>query len=175
MLRVGVLIDLPPGQAYHVATLAAIDHAAHALGIAATACVLRTRTIPDDLSEYAAIVVGPGSPYDDASRSRSCRARAWRRCTAVPPVPTSAPRAITGSHLNSRTSPASTACASVPPTTPARCAPSSAPTTRSSLAPYSSRNCARRRRRRILSSPGCCRQRSRAKGRRSFVEAIRGS
>jgi CTP synthase (UTP-ammonia lyase) len=65
MLRVGVLIDLPPGQAYHVATLAAIDHAAHALGIMATACVLPTRTIPDDLSEYAAIVVGPGSPYDN--------------------------------------------------------------------------------------------------------------
>jgi hypothetical protein len=82
MLRVGVLIDLPPGQAYHVATLAVIEHAAHALGIAATACVLRTRTIPDDLSEYAAIVVGSGSPYDDpeAVHVRLCEAERSARC-----------------------------------------------------------------------------------------------
>jgi hypothetical protein len=65
MLRVGVLIDLPPEQAYHIATLTALEHAAHALEIAVTACVLRTRAIPGDLSTYAAIVVGPGSPYDD--------------------------------------------------------------------------------------------------------------
>jgi hypothetical protein len=42
MLRVAVLIDQPPTRAYHVATLAAGEHAAGALGIGATAGVLRT-------------------------------------------------------------------------------------------------------------------------------------
>jgi CTP synthase (UTP-ammonia lyase) len=65
MLRVAVLIDLPPGQAYHVATLEAIEHASRALGVAVESRVLRTNTIPGDLDDYAAIIVGPGSPYDD--------------------------------------------------------------------------------------------------------------
>jgi hypothetical protein len=41
MLRVALLIDPQPTQAYHLATLAAVEHAAGALGIEATACSRR--------------------------------------------------------------------------------------------------------------------------------------
>jgi CTP synthase (UTP-ammonia lyase) len=62
-----VLMDLPPAQRYHVATLAAIDHAALALGLAVDAQALTTDTLADqaELASSAAIVVGPGSPYRD--------------------------------------------------------------------------------------------------------------
>jgi hypothetical protein len=62
MLRVGVLIDLPPGLAYRVATLAAVEHAAHALGVAATACVLRTRAIPTTLANTRRSSLGQAHP-----------------------------------------------------------------------------------------------------------------
>jgi CTP synthase (UTP-ammonia lyase) len=63
-----VLMDLPPTQRYHVATLAAIDHAAVVLGLDLDVQVLTTDALgnPADLADTsAAIVVGPGSPYRD--------------------------------------------------------------------------------------------------------------
>ena len=79
MLRVALLIDLPPTQAYHMATLAAVEHAAGGLGIEATACVLRTPTIPAELSDYAAVIVGPGSPYDEPEAVHQAIATARER------------------------------------------------------------------------------------------------
>ena len=86
MLRVAMLIDLPPTQPYHMATLAAVEHAAGALGVEAMACVLRTPTIPADLSDYAAVIVGPGSPYDDPEAAH--RAIATARERGIPLVGT---------------------------------------------------------------------------------------
>lgn len=62
-LDIAVLIDLPENQPYFVATLAAIEHAAAASGVAARGCVVRTDRLNGRLSDYAAVVVGPGSPY----------------------------------------------------------------------------------------------------------------
>jgi CTP synthase (UTP-ammonia lyase) len=65
-ISVGVLMDLPPGQAHHVATLAALEHAASALALDLDVCVVGTDQLGqhDPLTD-AAIVVGPGSPYRD--------------------------------------------------------------------------------------------------------------
>jgi hypothetical protein len=41
-ISVGVLMDLPPGQAHHVATLAALEHAAGALAFDLDVCVVGT-------------------------------------------------------------------------------------------------------------------------------------
>ena len=62
-----VLMDLPPTQRYYVATLAAIDHAAQALGAHVDVRVLRTDTLGDqaEVLSSSAILVGPGSPYGD--------------------------------------------------------------------------------------------------------------
>jgi CTP synthase (UTP-ammonia lyase) len=67
-LAIRVLMDLPPTQRYHAATLAAIDHAAVALGLDVDVRVLETDTLDQsDLFSRSnlAIVVGPGSPYAD--------------------------------------------------------------------------------------------------------------
>jgi hypothetical protein len=63
-LTVAVLIDLPEDHPYHVATLAAIDHA-RAAGEETRSVVLRTRQIGGRAATSLgdAIVVGPGSPY----------------------------------------------------------------------------------------------------------------
>ncbi len=60
-----VLIDLPPEQAYHAATVAAIRHAASTLGVEPEVRVVTTDTIGPSLirDPGAAVVVGPGSPY----------------------------------------------------------------------------------------------------------------
>jgi CTP synthase (UTP-ammonia lyase) len=62
---VRVLMDLPPAQRYHAATLAAIDHAARALGLEVDVQVLTTDILADqaEVVSSSAIVVGPGSPY----------------------------------------------------------------------------------------------------------------
>ena len=61
---VAVLIDLPEGRPYYTATLAALDHAAHALSIDANIEVVRTNRFGDGTSlPYSAVVIGPGSPY----------------------------------------------------------------------------------------------------------------
>lgn len=65
---VTVLIDLPPDQRYHTATLAALRHASeHA------AAPIDIRVVPTDrigdidflAIPGSAVVVGPGSPYRD--------------------------------------------------------------------------------------------------------------
>ena len=68
-VSVGVLMDLPPQQAYHAATVAALRHAAEALGLDANIDVVRTDTLrnrPDVATAYTGLVIGPGSPYRDA-------------------------------------------------------------------------------------------------------------
>ena len=64
-LPVSVILDSALTQPYHVATLAALAHAAEALSV-----TLDIRVTPSDtldsgapVESYAAIVVGPGSPY----------------------------------------------------------------------------------------------------------------
>jgi hypothetical protein len=60
---IAVLIDLPPEQRYHRATLAALGHAG-----AARVVVVPTDTIQGRAADALgdAVVVGPGSPYRDA-------------------------------------------------------------------------------------------------------------
>jgi CTP synthase (UTP-ammonia lyase) len=60
-----LLIDLPPDQDYHVATLAALDHASRFVGVPVEVRVVPTDTIQSQLiaDPGAAVVVGPGSPY----------------------------------------------------------------------------------------------------------------
>jgi len=76
-----VLMDLPPGQEYASATVAALNHAAAATGADIRVRVLPTDQIDDGLIARpgAGIVVGPGSPYrnPDAVREviRSARER----------------------------------------------------------------------------------------------------
>jgi len=83
-LSVGVILDSAPTQQHHVATLAALEHAADALSV-----TLDTRVTPSDardrgapVESYAAIVVGPGSPYRDPdavlARIRAARERGVR-------------------------------------------------------------------------------------------------
>lgn len=69
---INVLIDLPAGQAYHSATLEALDHARAALGAGDD---LDVRVVPTATIDRALIadpghgvVVGPGSPYDEPER-----------------------------------------------------------------------------------------------------------
>ena len=57
-----VLMDLPPEQAYHRATVAALEHAADALGAAVDVHVVTTDAI-GALGD--GVVIGPGSPYRD--------------------------------------------------------------------------------------------------------------
>jgi CTP synthase (UTP-ammonia lyase) len=60
-----ILIDLAPDQDYHVATIAALDHASRFLGMPVEVRVVPTDTIQSQLiaEPGAAVVVGPGSPY----------------------------------------------------------------------------------------------------------------
>ncbi len=60
-----VLIDLPPNQRYHVATMAALDHASGSLKVPIEVHVVPTDMIDRRLigDPGAAVVVGPGSPY----------------------------------------------------------------------------------------------------------------
>ena len=65
---VTVLIDQPPYQRYHAATLAALDHAADHLAISTQVRVVPTDTIggPGRVTAHgSAVLVGPGSPYRD--------------------------------------------------------------------------------------------------------------
>jgi CTP synthase (UTP-ammonia lyase) len=63
-IAIGVLIDLPESQPYYVATLAALEHAAHAQSLDVDVHVLRTDQIGDGRGlPHAALVIGPGSPY----------------------------------------------------------------------------------------------------------------
>ena len=55
-----VLMDLPPSQAYHQATVAALGHAADALGVGVDVRVVTTDAI-GALGD--GVVIGPGSPY----------------------------------------------------------------------------------------------------------------
>lgn len=66
-MRVALLIDSAPTAPYHLATVAAINHAADAIGHALDLGVHRTdaNAIPPDLRSLDGIVVGPGSPYRD--------------------------------------------------------------------------------------------------------------
>lgn len=80
-LTVNVLIDLPPAQPYHGATLAALEHAAAAIGVDFHVRVVPTATIDRALvlDPGAAVVVGPGTPYRDPDAAhevvRSARER----------------------------------------------------------------------------------------------------
>ena len=71
-----VLLDLPPAQAFHRATVAALDHAVRASGAAVDVRVVRTDAI-GDLGH--GVVIGPGSPYRDPGAAeqaiRSARER----------------------------------------------------------------------------------------------------
>jgi CTP synthase (UTP-ammonia lyase) len=70
MLTAVVLIDLPEGQAYHAATIAALRHAADQAGLKTDIRVVPTDQIDDDVfarlgGPGTAVVIGPGSPYRD--------------------------------------------------------------------------------------------------------------
>ena len=67
-LAVNLLIDLPPDHPYHVASVAALHHAAAHVGVDVDVRVIPTRAIgnPDRFATPgSAVFVGPGSPYDD--------------------------------------------------------------------------------------------------------------
>ena len=67
-LVVTVLIDLPPDEHYHAATVAALRHASEHAG-----SPIEIRVVPTDMigdpnviaAPGSAVVVGPGSPYRD--------------------------------------------------------------------------------------------------------------
>ena len=68
MIAVSVLIDLPAGQAYHRATLEAVEHAAQATGISAGSVVVPTADVDDGFlagvgRRGTAVIIGPGTPY----------------------------------------------------------------------------------------------------------------
>jgi len=60
-----VLIDLPPEHNYHLATLAALDHASRSLNMPVDIRSVSTDRIESQLiaDPGAAVVVGPESPY----------------------------------------------------------------------------------------------------------------
>jgi CTP synthase (UTP-ammonia lyase) len=62
-----VLIDLPPKQRYHAATLSALGHASRKVNVPVEVHVFPTETINERLISQpgAAVVVGPGSPYNN--------------------------------------------------------------------------------------------------------------
>lgn len=66
-MRVAVLIDLPPAAPFHRATLAALGHAAAALGHHLDLEVHTTDALfsEDDLGKAHGVVIGRGSPYRD--------------------------------------------------------------------------------------------------------------
>jgi CTP synthase (UTP-ammonia lyase) len=67
-LVVTVLIDLPPDNLHHTATLAALRHASEHASVSIEIRVVPTDMIDDtDLitAPGSAVVVGPGSPYRD--------------------------------------------------------------------------------------------------------------
>jgi CTP synthase (UTP-ammonia lyase) len=63
-VRVALLIDLPPDARYHVATVAALNHAADARGEQLDLRVQTTDTAVD-VDQLDGVVIGPGSPYRD--------------------------------------------------------------------------------------------------------------
>jgi CTP synthase (UTP-ammonia lyase) len=68
VLVVTVLIDLPRGQRYHAATLAALGHASEHRAVPIEIRVVPTDSIGDVnlvAAPGSAVVVGPGSPYRD--------------------------------------------------------------------------------------------------------------
>jgi CTP synthase (UTP-ammonia lyase) len=66
-MRVALLIDSPPTAPYHVATVAALHHAAEQLGWRLDLRVHATDDLPSsgDLGGAGGVVIGPGSPYRD--------------------------------------------------------------------------------------------------------------
>jgi len=64
-LSIAVVLDSAPEHPYHVATLAAIGHAADALSLTPDVLVTPSDTLaaPGAVDSYAAVVIGPGSPY----------------------------------------------------------------------------------------------------------------
>jgi len=67
-LVVTVLIDLPPDERHHTATVAALRHASEHAGSPIEIRVVPTETIYDInvvAAPGSAVVVGPGSPYRD--------------------------------------------------------------------------------------------------------------
>jgi CTP synthase (UTP-ammonia lyase) len=61
-IRVSVVMDLPPGEAHHSATVAAVGHAGTSLGFDVAVEVVPTETIGTGIMPDA-VVIGPGSPY----------------------------------------------------------------------------------------------------------------
>jgi CTP synthase (UTP-ammonia lyase) len=66
-LPIAVVLDSDPTHPYHVATLAAIEHASIALSLSVETRVIPSDTLTDSgaVESYAAVVIGPGSPYRD--------------------------------------------------------------------------------------------------------------
>lgn len=70
-LRVGIIGDLDPSRASHVATNAALRDAAGALSLPVELCWLPTPSlaesdVKDPLASYDALWCAPGSPYASA-------------------------------------------------------------------------------------------------------------
>ncbi|HYM96673.1 MAG TPA: hypothetical protein VET26_05200 [Candidatus Sulfotelmatobacter sp.] len=71
---VTVLMDLPPDHRFHLATLAAVQHAAAARGAALLIRVVSTDSISDPAqvaTESSGLVIGPGSPYREPEFAHS--------------------------------------------------------------------------------------------------------
>jgi CTP synthase (UTP-ammonia lyase) len=67
-LVVNLLIDSPPDQLYHVATVAALRHVSEHRAVPIEIRVMQTDTIVDPevlAAPGSAVVIGPGSPYRD--------------------------------------------------------------------------------------------------------------
>jgi CTP synthase (UTP-ammonia lyase) len=65
-LVVNLLIDVPPDQPYHAATVAALGHASEHTATPIEIRVVQTHRIGDPVlltAPGSAVVVGPGSPY----------------------------------------------------------------------------------------------------------------
>jgi CTP synthase (UTP-ammonia lyase) len=65
-VAVAVLMDLPEQHPYYMATWDALQHAARARTLKVDIDVIRTDRLADPHAlPYAAVVIGPGSPYRD--------------------------------------------------------------------------------------------------------------
>jgi hypothetical protein len=85
MARITVLIDAPPSAPYHVATVAALRHAIDARDDGGTFGIDVVKT---DAVEHVgdAVVIGPGTPYNDPSAAEDVITDA--RARGVPLVAT---------------------------------------------------------------------------------------
>ena len=85
-LKVGIIGDYDPDLHYHIATGAALGHAAHALSISLTSSWIPTQSlaigdVETTLQPFDALLCAPGSPYNSMDGAleaiKFARERGW--------------------------------------------------------------------------------------------------